>query len=348
MDPSTPGQDENGAAVEIGPFREGDGERIAALFREVYGEGYPVRLFYDPAALARANASGETWSIVARRPDGEVLGVTHFFRSAPCGKLYETGAGLVRKESRNLGLIARLMDFGFGEWLPGREEVEEVFGEAVCNHTHSQKAGAALGFLELALEVSLMPAEAYTTEKSAAGRVAALLSFRCCRPRPHTVFLPAPYRDELRFLYGPLDDRRDLAEADAPLPETSATEATMTVFDFARVARVAVAHAGGDLAARLGAIEREAAEKGVEVFQLWLNAGEPHVGAAVALLRERGYFFGGPLPRWFDTDGLLMQRLLCPPDFDQIRIHSDRAREILAIVRRDQERAAARAGRTPT
>lgn len=68
----------------------------------------------------------------------------------------------------------------------------------------------------------------------------------------------------------------------------------------------------------------------------------------MALLRERGYFLGGPLPRWLDTDGLLMQRLLCPPDFDENQLYSDRAREILALVRRDEERAsAARAGRAP-
>jgi hypothetical protein len=34
-----------------------------------------------------------------------------------------------------------------------------------------------------------------------------------------------------------------------------------------------------------------------------------------------------------------MQKLLCPPDFEQIQLHSDRAREILALVRQDWERA---------
>ena len=29
----------------------------------------------------------------------------------------------------------------------------------------------------------------------------------------------------------------------------------------------------------------------------------------------------------------------CPPDFEQIQLHSDRAREILALVRQDRERA---------
>ncbi|HRY44950.1 MAG TPA: hypothetical protein P5164_13485 [Thermoanaerobaculia bacterium] len=331
-----------GPAVEVGPFREGDGEGIAALFREVYGDGYPVKVFYDPVALARANAEGETYSIVGRGAAGEVLGVSHLYRSAPYRRLFELGAGLVRKESRNLGLVARLIGYALNEWLPGREEIEEVFGEAVCNHTHSQRVGIALGFVETALEVALMPAEAYTKERSARGRVAALLSFRCYRPRPHTVFLPSPYRDELRFLYAALDDRRDLAEAHAPLPEDAATEATMEVFDFARVARIAVPRAGADLAARLDALEAEAGRKGVEVFQVWLNAAEPQVGAAAALLRERGYFLGGVLPRWLDTDGLLMQRLLCPPDFGENQLHSDRARDILALVRRDQERASAR------
>ena len=65
----------------------------------------------------------------------------------------------------------------------------------------------------------------------------------------------------------------------------------------------------------------------------------PWVGAAVHALRERGYFFGGALPRWFDSDGILMQKLLCPPDFDGIVLDSAESKQLLKIIRRDWERA---------
>jgi GNAT superfamily N-acetyltransferase len=328
------------ASLEIDLFRDGDGEGITALFREVYGEGYPVKLFYDPAALARANAAGDYYSIIARQA-GVIAGVEHLYRSAPCQRVYEAGAGLVRKDCRNLGLTKKLLEFICEQWAPQQAGIEEIFGEPVCNHPFMQKAVAGLRFVETALEIALMPAEAYTQEKSATGRVAALLIFRCYRPKPHRVFLPPVYEQELRFLYAPLDDDRELAMADEPLPTASSSAITMTIFDFARVARIAVTSAGADFPERLTALEQEATERGVWVFQVWVNLAQPWVGAAVQSLREQGYFLGGPLPRWLDTDGLLMQKLRCPPDFEQIQLHSDRAREILALVRQDWERAQA-------
>ncbi len=340
MTPDSKNHPDRDPNLEIDLFRDGDGEEITALFREVYGEGYPVKLFYDPAALARANAVGDYYSIIARQA-GVIAGVEHLYRSAPFQKVYEAGAGLVRKDYRNLGLTKKLLEFICEHWAPQQAGIEEIFGEPVCNHPFMQKAVTGLHWIETALEIALMPAEAYTQEKSATGRVAAVLAFLCVRPKPHRVFLPPAYEQELRFLYAPLDDHRELAAADQPLPTASISAIAMSIFDFARVARIAVADAGADFPERLAALEREATERGVWVFQVWLNLAQPWVGAAVQSLREQGYFLGGPLPRWFDTDGLLMQKLLCPPDFGEIQLHSDRAREILALVRQDWERAQA-------
>lgn len=325
---------DNGTGLEIGLFREGDGEGITALFRDVYGDGYPIKLFYDPAAIPRANAAGDYYSIIARQA-AAIVGVEHLYRSAPNPCVYEAGAGLVRKDCRNLGLTKRLLEFICEEWVPQQPDIHEVFGEPVCNHPYMQKAVAGLKFVEMALEIALMPAEAYTREQSATGRVAALLIFRAYRPKPHRIFLPPVYDKELRLLYAAIDEPRELATADEPLPAASPSEITMTLFDFARVARIAVAHAGADFIERLTLLEQEATTRGVWVFQVWLNLAQPCVGAAVEHLRRQGYFLGGPLPRWFDTDGLLMQRLLCPPDFEQIQLHADRSREILALVRQD-------------
>ncbi|MFH1243085.1 MAG: hypothetical protein V1689_12085 [Pseudomonadota bacterium] len=72
-----------------------------------------------------------------------------------------------------------------------------------------------------------------------------------------------------------------------------------------------------------------------QVIQAWLNLGEPWVGDAAAILREKGYFWGGVLPRWFDTDGLLMQRILHPPHWDGIQTAFERDRIILDLSRSD-------------
>jgi hypothetical protein len=112
----------------------------------------------------------------------------------------------------------------------------------------------------------------------------------------------------------------------------------MTVFDFARVARIAVYEMGNDLAEHLTDLEKQALAQKAAVIQVWLKLSSPWNGPAVDILRSKGYFFGGVLPRWFDEDGLLMQKLLCEPDFDGIQLYSDEAKEIFSIVKEDWAR----------
>ncbi len=150
----------------VGSFRPEDADGIVQLFRAVYGEGYPIRLFYDPVEIIAANEEGRYYSICARTAYGEVIGVTHLYHSAPCKSLYETGVGLVRKEYRNSGANKRLLGFLYNEFVPQNPHIEELFGEAVCNHPYMQKVIENFNFVETAIEVALMPAEAYTQEKA--------------------------------------------------------------------------------------------------------------------------------------------------------------------------------------
>jgi hypothetical protein len=320
---------------EIGMFRPEDAQGIVDLFRSVYGEDYPVKVFYDPVSLTRANETGEYLSVVVRTQSGTVVAAQHLFRSAPFSALYEAGAGLVKKEFRQLHLNTKTLHFLYEGWIPENPNIEEIFGEPVCNHTHQQRVVGSLAHVEMALEVALMPAAAYDKEKSASGRVAALLAFRTYKPKPHTIFLPPEYESQLRWLYKAPDYTRTLALADKELPKSDACSADLTVFDFAQVARIAIHRVGSDFEGYLDSLENDLNQRGVVVIQIWLNLAWPWIGAAVEVLKRRGYFLGGALPRWFDDDGLLMQKVLVEPGFEQIQIYSDRGRKILEMVRED-------------
>lgn len=324
-----------GELFEIGTFRPEDADGIVDLFRSVYGEHYPVRLFYDPTAIIEANREQRYYSICARTLSGEIIGVQHLYLSSPCKFLYEGGATLIRKEYRNSKINNRMMDFAIHDFVPRHLNIETVFGEAVCNHPYMQKSLLALDFVETAIEVALMPAEAYSQEKSAAGRVATLNVSRCFAPKPHRIFLPSIYEPELRKIYNRLDDSREIMLSSLEIAPGTATEADLTIFDFARVARIAVTNIGADFRERFSSLETEASAKDTVVFQVWLDMTDPSIGVAVDILRELGYFFGGSMPRWFDGDGLLMQKLLCSPDFEGIVLFSDIAKELLNFIRSD-------------
>ena len=185
------------------------------------------------------------------------------------------------------------------------------------------------------MEVGLMPGEAYSGEGVTANRVSTLLFFQCYRNIPQEVYLPTPYNEALRFMYGKLSSGRSFHEAEESVPGGTVSESKMDVFDFAKVARIAFFETGSDFAEHMSNLESEAEAKGAVVIQVWLRLSSPWVGQVVKILREKGFFLGGVLPQWFDDDGLLMQKLLFIPDFESIQLYSDRSRRIRDLVKSD-------------
>lgn len=330
---------EAGQEWQVLPFTPEDAPGVVNLFRSVYGEGYPVRTYLDESALIAENAAGRVISSVAKTPRGEVVGHNALFNSAPFPGTYESGAGVVHAAYRGgLGIFSRMVSHGLA--MAGEmPKVQAIFGEPVCNHPFSQKMSVKVGWVPRALEVDLMPAAAYHKEASAAGRVAAFLDFCLVRPRPHAVYLPARYSDDLRFFYENLDDERDFRTSTDQVPAGTVSDMQPQIFVFAAVARVAVQAIGEDFSSRLDALEADLRRDGVQVTQLWLKLDCPWVGAATRILRERGYFIGGVLPRWFDTDGLLMQKVSTVPDWQAIIAVNDRYAQVLDRVQADWQGA---------
>jgi hypothetical protein len=327
-----PGKEEK---IEVGAFRPEDAPGVTQLFRAVYGDGYPVGIVYDAAKLIAAFNSGENIPIVAKNERGEVVGYEAFYRSAPNPRLYELGQGLILPEYRKRGIPNKLQEYACEKMMPGME-ADAVFGEAVCNHVYMQKSWAESRTIATALEVDLMPAEAYVKERSASGRVAALPMFRTYHSYPHTIYMPEGYEELFSYIYGELDDERTLA----PAPQRGGMGASPTaigsqVFEFAKVARIEVHEAGDDFPLVFGEEERRVLGQGVLVIQVWLKLSWPWVGDLAGYMRGKGYFTGGVLPRWLGEDALLMQKIGQKPNWEGIQLYSDRAMEILRTVKND-------------
>ncbi|MBI9075231.1 MAG: GNAT family N-acetyltransferase [Desulfatibacillum sp.] len=320
----------------VGLFQPEDAPRVATLFRAVYGEGYPVKLYYNPEKLREAFRKKEVLPFIAKDKDGAMIGVLAIYRSSPFEGLYEIGSGIVLPQYRGFGIASRLHELVLSRKTLKNLKVEGLWGEAVANHFFMQKICANMGFRETALEVDLMPAEAYTQEKSAMGRVGAVVGFMTIAPKPHTVYLPKCYDEEFRFFYEDMDDSRTLENAHANVPADGATEIVPTMYDFARVARFAVQSIGPDFSRDFRATEKEIRDQNkILVCQAWVKLSCPWCSAAVDALRAQGYFLGGLLPRWFDDDGLLMQKILNPPNWEGLNLYSDRAKRFLDIARED-------------
>ncbi len=322
--------------IDVDLMRPEDAPGVAELFRAVYGEEYPIRDYYDPATLIAANQEGRIISSVARTPEGLVVGHNALFRQCPHPRTYESGAGLVRPEFRAANLFGRMVAHGMQVGGP-RFKAEMIWGESVLNHPYTQRLAESMGYVNMTLEVDLMPAAAYVKEASAQGRVSATQHFQTKVPHPHALHLPERYAQTLRDLYAGFDDRRELLTAEAPLPEKAVSRLDRQVFPSAQVVRLALLETGPDLDPALAQAESAAAAQGVVVFQAWINLGQAWAGAVVEILRRRGYFLGGALPRWFGPDGLLMQKLTHQPVWESMVLHGQRCQRLQALVRADYE-----------
>jgi len=318
-------------------FEPADAAGISRLFYAVYGEGYPVDTYYIPERLIEENTRGAVRSAVARTASGDVVAHVAFYRSSsPNPKLYEYGLGLTLPSYRSSLVFSRACQAVMK--LLGTDAIDGIFGESVCNHVITQKLSLQSKMVETALEPALMPADAYTTEHSAQGRVACVMFFRVARDQRRLVFLPRPYLAELEFMMSGLGLDRELCVSEEALP------AVASVIDVARFASAGVARCtltapGDDLAIRLAELERELAQNDYALIQVFVDLGSANCGAVVDELRRQGYSLGGFLPTWFGDDGLLLQKHLVSPDFENIKLYSDRARALLEIVRRDWLRA---------
>ncbi len=324
-------------AIDIDFFRNEDAPGVARLFRQVYGEGYPIDIYYRPERLIEENVAGRVLSSVARTPTGEVVGHDALVLLDPATRRYENAAGAVSPDYRGQGVFFRLMKHNVFDYAK-RFDLEEILGEPVCNHLQLQKMCLQMDYRETGLEVDLMPAAAYTKEQSAQGRVSVLLGYFLHKPVPQTVFLPPVYHDELDYLYSGIGVERTFAGTNEDLLAEGDSQGKMEVFSLAQVARMAINRIGSDFDAFVSQLGKEAWERGMEVFQVWLPLTSPLATVATDILRLHGYFIGGLQPGWFGGDGLLMQKVIRETDWGGIALYSERAKRIAEMVRSDQKK----------
>jgi RimJ/RimL family protein N-acetyltransferase len=313
----------------VEPFRPTDGEGVAELFYRTYGDTYPMDRYYIPDAIRQSWSSGKVLPVVARLPDGKVVGFASLYRSSPpFTGLMELGLGMVHPAYRGTFILFHLLNSlnALMEDLPG---LEAVFGEAVCDTIITQHASTLFGFRECALELDLMPG-------TGAGRVACLVMFHNLRDVRRRLFVPACYAREIEAIVARLELDRELSPARGTTEAESSLLNTET-FAFAGLLRGHLFKAGEDCRERFAREEQAALDAGCRRFQWFLNLADPGVGIAVGLLRDRGYGLAGLVPRWFNDDALLMYKLLDPPAIQGILLYSDTAREMLRMVLAGQD-----------
>ncbi|MBP2636069.1 MAG: hypothetical protein H6Q72_1976 [Firmicutes bacterium] len=334
---------------EIDMFSPEDAAGVVELYRAVYGENYPIKTVYDSAEYIR-QSQGDAYRVVARTQSGKVIGMVAFFSSSPPNReLYEHGQLMVRPDYRKSRISLQLCKYAL-EKIPVQHAMETVWLEAVSNHIFSQKVGLQQGFCETGMEIDLMPGNASASSlknsPEVATRVSALLLFRTYKPKPQTIYVPSVYEKVLPFLYEGPDYGHAFMRGVGDLPQDVVTVGKCDLFVSAGVARITFIEIGADFAACLDKMEQETSVDGIVVKQVFFRLTQPWTGAVVNVLRQRGYFISGCLPRWFDEDGCLMQKIVGTPNFDGILLYTKRSERILELVKQDWKEVKDNGGNT--
>lgn len=320
----------------IDTFRPEDAQEIAGAFRRVYGDHYPSPSVYDPASFIAANRNDRATSFVVRDGAGAFAGHVALVASAPFDGAREVAQGLVLPEYRGRGLLNRLISHAV-DHARGRPDCELLFATAVCNHVVSQKSLLNVGFADAGFEVDYAPARLFFAEKSSQGRVATAFECRVLKRAPHrTMYLPAPYASLIRRILGRLEDERVFLDCPANAPRPAESDLAVSDLPTFDLLRTTIRDAGSGLAGELAAIESQARRDGRALAQAVVDLGSPNAGHAVATLRREGYWLGGLLPRWLDSDALLMQKTFHAPNFAGIKVHSRGGRALLDTIMADR------------
>ncbi|MDA8124673.1 MAG: hypothetical protein M0009_05755 [Deltaproteobacteria bacterium] len=328
---------EPGQPFVVDRFRPEDAQGIAHLFYAEYGPAYPVETFYYPERIIAENENGNIHSVVARTPQGDIIGHGALYRSAAEHRnLYEIGQCIILPSYRITFAAFKINKYA-AETLTAITRPDGMIGEAVTHITATQKFSALVGMKDVALEMDLMPAAAYEKSQVASGRVSCLILFKSFQDRAQEIFIPARYRGIMEEIAGDVAVERRRSAATGRFPENAGSRYNQRFFSQAGVGRINLASAGGDFREVVAAFEKEGQAQETLVFQFFLNLAEPWVGEAVEILREEGYFFGGYLPRWFDADGMLMQKTLHAPDFGAPRLYSAKAKALMEFIRADRQ-----------
>ena len=329
-----------GETVRIVTVDADNAKHVATIFRVLYGEDFPVRDVYQPEVLWREIEAGRLAAALAIDGADRPVGYISFFTPSPNPRLWEAGNLLVDPAYAHTDVAGMLTGFYFNPQHNELQNSDGIFSQAVCCHYYTQVSGNKAGMVDCALELDLLDGASFKdgkSNKAGMARVSCVLSIKeFSDPAVTPQYLPARYEAKLRQLAAPLRPRTFLPST-AELPQTGDTLRTEKYYERAKSWKVEVQRIGGDWATFVTELLAEAKRRDIVSLQLVISTACPAIGAATEVLRKQGFFFGGLAPRWFGSDGVVLQQLFdSEPDYEETKLYSPEAKDLMAFIREDK------------
>ena len=304
-------------------------ETIPELVMSVYGANYPATYLYKPEEFKKKADNGEIYPYIAINGDGKAAGMISLIRLSVNKNAFELGQLMVAPEYRGTDVAELLISCISHQEL----KFGVIYSESVTGHLFSQRSCIADGFTDTALKLNIMPA--YQEDNN--GRVSCVVS---CIERGELelwAYLPQAYKDSLVFSMKGLSPRVFRNASDTAPDNPTCYEINSDELLTSQYIIISFTEIGADSERAVNEIEKYALDNEIKSMAVKLPLSCPHNGQLVNALREKGYFFGGVMPRWYEhSDGLLMQKLYSnTADWDSIKLFSEKIQGVAEIIKKD-------------
>ena len=317
--------------VLVGPA---EAPLVGEVFRSMYGEDYIDPSVYQPETLLQKIAQGNLFAVIALTADGRPAGYAALGAEAPNPFLWEEKCLVVVPEYSKTDLGSLLVAY-WAEASAWPTPVVGVFASPVCHHYFAQIFCAKAGWVASTVQLDLFDATIFRDRPEGLSRVSCVQFFTPMPPASAPSYWPSEYIEFLATISGARNEPVGRLSTD-PLPYAIPTSLQMKALTSSRNLRVNVFYIGRDWPEVVQNILAEASAQQTISIQVWLDTSCSCIGEAVRILRSHGFFLGGLAPRWFASDGLLMQKVTTDTRYDLIKLYSAPAKELLDYIRTDR------------
>jgi len=322
----------------IRAMKPSEAVEVSKCIYRAYGYSYGYELLYYPQQLAAMNESGQVLSAVAVIDGGEIAGHCALIMWDDNSRIAEMGQGVVKPEYRGQGCFVKLTG-----WLVEQAKARGltgVFGQAVTNHTYSQRVGHRFGLKDCALFLGFIPSTVKFREmaENLTQRGSLIVHFRYLeQPAAMTVYAPEHHSEMIGKLYRNIGLWPEFTKPSASWAPSRDARSVISVKSIPTLnfARIEIGGYGNNVVDEVRSMLRDLCLKRTEVINLYLDLSDPATFHLTAKFEKLGFFFAGILPAAAHRgDALILQYLNnVRIDYGRIRVASEAAKELISYVR---------------
>ena len=317
-----------------------DGIPVARCAYRAYGYSYADHT-YDPALLMEQNNSGSLISLVARaennEDDEEALGYGDL---RIYGEIAEIESLFIKPEYRSTRIFYKL-----ALALVEQSRVHNLFGHfclSVTSHIITQKGARFMGLADCGILLGFMPeTEFKSMDVQSHHRVSVDLAFGILKDRsPIPIYPPANHRTMIEKIYTNLKVPfiMDDCTTSVPVPQEPSIYDLEIQSDM-NIAILRLSSYGPDAAAIIKEQTSQCFRQAIDVIYLYLDLQHPATAHITVEAEKIGFFFAGVLPSGIEgKDALILQNLTVTLDWDEIKLATPFARELLTYIREESDR----------